>query len=458
VRAGISSNDAIITTENGRMTSVKRKTLTGIGQWSHNFGDAGQTCSSHDQRVGTDAMQIQWFGLPGPRSFTDRQARNPTPLVVNGTLFMQGDNRISAQDSYNGSIYWSAEIPGSRRVNMPRDGGNWCADSNSLYFALHNTLIRFDAYTGERLKTYQVTLDPEKYDWGYVANVGDKVYGSCVKKGSFYTTVSGSWEYWYDSTSSINEIAKICSHELFCLNKSDGTTAWTYNNGVVINSTIAIGNGRIYFIDCRNSNIKNSSTGRIGSTDLWSQNYMVALDANTGAKVWEKPITISSSPQPGVIYLAWSDNALFLLSSTNQYNARGFSTTNGNQIWNNSYAWARNHHGAHIYHPVIMGDYVIAEPRAFNIHNGTILKNLPTREGCSTMSSAGHVATYVNSSYKNEIHFWDIQNDNHALLRGMRSSCWLSMVSGDGMIFLAAASSGCACSFPIQTTVSFSAP
>jgi len=458
VRAGITAADADITTENGRMTSIKRKPLSGIGQWSHNFGDAGQSCASNDQRVGTDEMQIQWFGLPGPRSFTDRQARNPTPLVVNGTLFMQGDNRISAQDSYNGSVYWSAEIPGARRVNMPRDGGNWSADSDSLYFALRNNLLRFNAYTGERMRSYNIPLDPKKYDWGYVANVGDKVYGSCVKKNSFYTTVSGSWEFWYDSPSSTKEISKICSHQLFCLNKSDGTTAWTYDGGVVINSTIAIGNGRVYFIDCRNSNIAASTTGRIGSTDLWSQNYMVALDASTGALIWEKPITIPSSPQPGVIYLSWSDNALFLLSSTNQYNARGFSTADGTQLWSNSYAWARNNHGAHIYHPVIMGNYAIAEPRAFNIHTGEVQKNLPTRAGCSTMSGAGHVATYVNSSYNNEINFWDIQSDHKTLLRGMRSSCWLSMMSGDGMIFLAAASSGCACSFPIQTTVSFSAP
>jgi len=288
--------------------------------------------------------------------------------------------------------------------------------------------------------------------------VGDKIYGSCVKKGSFYTKVSGSWEFWYDSPSKTIEISKICSDQIFCKNKTDGATVWTYDAGVVINSTIALGNGRMYFIDCRNTNIANSSTGRIGSTDLWSQNYMVALDAQTGALVWEKPITIPNAPQPGVIYLTWSDNGLFLLSSTSQYNARGFSTADGTQLWNASYSWKRNHHGAHIYHPVLMGDYAIAEPKAFNIHSGALLKDLPLRAGCSTMSSSANVATYVNSSYNNEIHFWDIQSDQHKLLRGTKSSCWLSIVSGDRMIFLAAASSGCACSFPIQTTVSFSAP
>jgi outer membrane protein assembly factor BamB len=459
IRAGVPADQATIEATENRATTVTRLPETDIGAWTHNFADSGQSCSSHDVRASSTDMHIQWFGNPGPRGITDRQARNPTPLVVNGTLYVQGNDRVSAQDSYNGRIRWSMEIPGLRRVNMPRDGGNWCADPTSLFLAHSDDLWRLDSTTGALVQSYQVPATPESCDWGYIATAGDKIYGSSVKKGSFYTKFSGSWEFWYDSTSAASEISKICSHKLFCLAKDTGAPVWEYSAGVVINTTICMGGGRIYFIDCRNPTILASDTGRIGSGDLWTQNHMVALDAATGALVWEQPLDAPVSPTPVVFYLCWADNALFLLSSTNQYNALGYRTSNGAKHWSKSYSWGRNHHGAHIYHPVVLGQNVIAEPNIYNIHTGALVKSgLPLRAGCSTMSGAANSVQYLHSSYNNDMRFWNPTTNASQQIRGLRSSCWLSIVSGDGMVFLPAASAGCACSFPIQTTAAFAAP
>jgi len=458
VRAGVPADQATISATENRATTVTRLPLSGVGAWSHNFGDAGQSCNSQDQLVNTSDMHVQWFGNPGPRGFTDRQARNPTPLAINGTLYVQGNDRISSQDSYNGRIRWAMEIPGLRRVNMPRDGGNWCADSDSLFLAHRDGLWRLDSMTGALAQSYQVPPAPPSCDWGFTATVGGKIYGSSVKKDSFYTKYSGSWEFWYDSTSASSEISKICSHKLFCLSKDTGALAWQYDTGVVINTTICIGNGRIYFVDCRNPSILASTTGRISSTDLWTQNHMVALDADTGALVWEQPLGAPVSPTPVVFYLCTSGDKLFLLSSTNQYNALAYSATDGTDLWSQSYAWARNHHGAHIYHPVLMGSRVVAEPKILALRDGAVVKSLPTRAGCSTMSGSASTLQYLYSSYNNDMRFWNPFSDSSKQIRGMRSSCWLSIVSGDGMVFLPSARAGCACSFPVQTTVSFAAP
>src|SRR4029079_9811477 len=120
------------------------------------------------------------------------------------------------------------------------------------------------------------------YEWGYVATVGDRVYGSSVKRGSFYTKFDGSWEFWYDSTSALNEIGAICSDQLFCLDKSTGQPLWSYTNGVVIDTSIAMGGNRIYFVDCRNPAIRAYPSGRVDQAGLWQNNWMVALDAVTG--------------------------------------------------------------------------------------------------------------------------------------------------------------------------------
>lgn len=460
VRETISANDATITTDENRMTMVTRLPLPGAGEWTHNFGDPGQTCSSNDQRIRGTEMKVQWFGDPGPRGFTDRQARNPTPLMTGGTLYVQGNNRVSAQDAFNGRLHWSIEIPGARRVNMPRDGGNWCADKDSLFLAHHQNLLRLDGYTGELMQHYEVPLSSEDYDWGYVATVGDKVYGSCVKKGSFYTQYDGSWEFWYDSTTALNEIAKICSDQLFCLNKDDGSVAWSYDGGVVINNTISIGGGRVYFIDCRKSTIKNYASGRIDSAELFQENYLVALDSQTGALIWEKPLAVPASTYPVVLYLCYNNEKLVMLSSTTKYYVFGYSAVDGTQLWNKEHNWNRNHHGGHLYHPVIIGDLVIAEPYAYNLATGAVEKSgLPVRGGCSTMSASANTVHYINWDYsKGAPYFWDLDTDHRRQMAGTRSSCWLSVISGGGMIMLPPASAGCACRFPIQSSIIYSAP
>ena len=459
-RNGIAPTNATIESDFNRATLITRAPLPGAGQWSHNFGDAGQTTCSGDQRVLGRGMKVQWFGEPGPRAFTDRQARNPTPLTVNGILFTQGNNRLAAQDAYNGKIYWSMEVPDLRRVNMPRDGGNWCADDTSLYVAHRDTLWRVANTTGELTQSYRVQANPANYDWGYVASVGDRLYGSSVKKNSFYTKFDGSWEFWYDSTSALNEIGKICSDNLFSLDKSTGQPLWTYTNGTVINSSIAIGGGRVYFVDCRNPAIRAYGSGRIDNTGLWQNNYMVALDAVTGALLWERPLSVPTSPYPAVFYLCYAGGKLVLNSSTTQYNVFAYSATNGAQLWTRTHAWNRNHHGGHMYHPVIVGNLVIVEPFAYDLNTGAVAKSgLPVRGGCTTLSAAANTVHYINWDYSiGSPYFWDLDTDQRRQMAGTRSSCWLSVISGGGMVLMPAASAGCACRFPIQSTISFAAP
>lgn len=462
LHAGIPSDAATWVSTPGKSIRGTRLPLVGGGQWTHNFADPAQTVCSQDERVLGRAMKLQWFGEPGPRGFTDRQARNPSPLVAHGVLYTQGNNRIAAQDVHNGRLYWSAEIPDLRRVNMPRDGGNWCADASSVLVAHRHSVIQFEALSGQTRRTFSIPEadSPEAFDWGYIATVDDLLYGSSVKKGSFYTKYDGSWEFWYDSTSALNEISKICSHRLFCLDKSDGATRWSYTNGVVINNTIAIGGGRIYFVDCRHPNVLGYSSGRIDSNDLWKSNSLVALDARSGVLLWEKPLAVPVTPYPVVFYLSYAGERLVLNDSTTQYNVFGFSAVDGTQMWKKTHAWNRDHHGAHLYHPVIVGKQVIVEPYVYDLFTGAMLKSgLPERGGCTTMSAAANAVHYINWDYaKGSPFIWDLDTQQRREMAGTRSSCFLSLISGEGMVLMPAASAGCACRFPIQSTISYAAP
>lgn len=459
VRTGLPTN-AMIVPDDDRAIRVAAGGVPGGGEWTHPYGDPGATACSHDERVRASGMRIQWFGEPGPRGFTDRGNRPPQPLTANGLYYVQGNNRVFAQDAYNGRILWELEVPNLRRLNIPRDAGAMCADQDSLYLPLAGRCLRLDGYTGQLRQAYPLPAATNS-DWGYIACVSNRVYGSSVKKSSFYTVFDQNPVDWYDSATALTEIAKICSDDLFCL-ALDGTPLWTYRNGVIINSTIAIGGGRIYFVDSRNPALASQPNGRISSFGLWSENHLVALDAATGSVLWDAPLSLPSSPYPVVLFLSYADEKLILNDSTSRFNLYCYAAADGSKLlWFKSFAWLRGDHGHHMYHPVIAGNKVILEPNIYDLNTGALLKTgLRDRGGCNTMSAAAYTAHYCESYSSASVFFWDLENNQtqNRRVAGMRASCWMSVISGGGMVLMPAVSAGCVCGFPLQTSMGFSAP
>ena len=460
LRNGFTTNATIVSVTNS-LTVATTLPLSGAGEWTHGYGDAGATASSHDKRIKGSGMKVQWFGEPGPRGFLDRGTRPPQPLVTHGFYYNEGNNRVFAQDAYNGRILWELEIPNLLRVNVPRDASNMCADSNSLYLTLGNDCLQLDAYSGQLVQTYSASA-AANYDWGFVACVSNLVYGSTVKHGSCYTDWASPPINWYDSTTDPAQISKVCSENLFCFAKTNGTLQWAYTNGVIINSTIVIGGGRIYFVDSRNPAVLGLASDCITSTNLWVSNYLVALDAASGAVLWQQPVTITSGTYPVTLFLSYSAGKLVFNDSTTSFAVNCYSATNGSSLWSKSVAWSGTSHGHQMYHTVIAGTNVIVEPNIYDLNSGTVLKSLRNRAGCNTMSAAEYVATYCESYNTAAVFFWDLSNASQTSTEqrfgGMRASCWMSLISGGGMVLLPAASAGCSCGFPLQMSAGFSTP
>lgn len=455
IKAGISTNTAAIGSDSGRSVKVTRTPLGNFGTWSHGYGDEANTARSQDQRVSGAGMRLQWFGLPGPRGMIDRGCRNPQPLSVNGFLFTEGLNRLSAQDAYNGRIFWSLEVPKLIRVN------NLCADDDSLYLVVKDKCWRMNAYSGDLAQYYRVQspVQSPNYDWGYVAIVSNRGYGSSMKSGASYTLYRGP-AYWYDSLGT-ESTAKVCSDNLFCYAKTSGLLRWSYTNGVIINSSITIGGGRIYFVESRNATAKSQATGRITSTSLWQDLYLVALEAGGGAQLWQQPLSnVAVSPYPAVFFLSSTAEKLLLESSTSQYYLYALNAQNGAALWQTSHAWPRTGHGGHMYHSVVVGNTAYLEPYACDVTTGAVVKSgLPGRAGCSAMSSAVNMMHIVQQNYDSAaICFWDLATDQRRQMVGSRASCWMSLISAGGMVLSPSASAGCTCKYPLQTSIGFEAP
>ena len=451
--------------DNGLWSRVVRRRLAGAGEWPRQYGNLDNAAFAGDTLEGatqTNQLAVQWIGWPGADFGADRNPRMPPPVMSNGRLYHQGLDRILAMDSYNGAIYWSLEVPGLLRVNTPRDSGYVCADGHGIYVAVDDDCWHLDGDTGIRARTYK--LIDEGMEWGYVGILKDVLYGSAQLDGAHYTNIWGG-PGWYDHRSDAGATAKVCSKYLFADDTSTGTRMWTYDSsdpdkGVIINSTITIGGGRVYFVESRDPDVEGYASGRIGISDLWNEQYLVGLDANTGAILWQQPI----SPVEGipVFYLVYADETLILVSSnsaTSKYYLYAYDADTGGATagWSSnpvSHSWTTDNHGGHIQHPVVVENRLFLEPRGYDIRTGADLGiTIGGRSGCATRAGTTGALIYRGSG--RQIAMWDIYSGTVSAWAKLRPSCWLSTIPGGGMVLSPEGGGGCSCNEWFQTSMGF---
>ncbi len=428
---------------------LKRAALEGAGSWTTQYGDAANTSSSGDELV-NGAMTIAWFGRPGPRPMRDRGARNPAPLSAGGIMYVQGDDRIFGMDAYNGSILWTVEIPELIRTNVKADSTNMICDEKHLYVAVADSCWVIEGATGDVLRELQVpTADDPKFGdakraWGYLALTDGAFIGSITRTEGIFRGRSGEW---YDGGGW--EFEQVIAEELFRMNPETGEVLWRHSGGMVIHSSIAIADGEIYFAEDRAPSDASLKKGRLVNRNGTDQ-YLVSLDLFDGTKKWEKQHDIRE--YANCLYTTVKDGVMVLSGSKGSYKLEGFNTQNGTRMWDQGFAWARDHHGGKIQHPVVFSGKVFAENKVFDLKTGETLQiPIPSRRGCGTMSASADnlfFRDHNHGSYNPETR----ERNNWDALRG---GCWLNMIPAGGLLLTPEASSGCSCNNPIQTTAAF---
>ena len=429
--------------------------LPGAGEWTHAYGTAGQTANSNDQLVhgrAGETLEVQWFGLPGPNAMMDRQVRMQGPISAAGRILTQGHDRIIAQDAYNGTILWSMEIPHLRRTNIPRNTGNASVSGDRVFVAVRDRCWRLDAATGDRGMSYHVadSEDDTRHDWGYVATEGDRLFGSAVRRGNMDTGFIGP-QFWFDHKSG-PDTHNVCSDNLFADRIRDGTRLWTYSNGLIINPTISLGGGRLYFLESRSAEAIDSPSRKLGA-ELWGDAWLVALDARTGQPVWEKPSRLDS--QPIVVYLLYHDGQVAVVSSSGgEYHIRALAAADGADLWQAKHQWRSDNHGHHIQHPVIAQGRMFLEPAVYDWKSGEKIDlAFPGRSKCGTITGAANLLHYRD--YNDEV--WDLNSNTQSEFSRLRSNCWMGMISGNGLLMSPESGGGCSCQWPIYTSLTYRA-
>jgi len=451
-----------IVEDEGLWAVIRRGKLAGSGEWTHLYADAHNTACSADRLV-RSPTRVQWFGGPGPRPMVDRHHRSMSPLVKDGRLFIPANNQVIAVDAYNGTILWDVEVPNSRRVGMPKDCGHAAVDNEHVYIAVEDECWSLDVATGHRssvLKAPQLVEGEQRY-WGYIAHADDRIFGSGEKQGAALAghsrdTIMGI--YW-------DKRPIVTSDYLFCLNPHDGQVMWNYKSGVIINPAIAVGNEHVYFVESRNPEAKRDSDGRITLDVLLAKDtgYLVALDKRSGDKVWERQIDFSFEH---AIYLSYANNVVLAVGSKNQngrvhYHLYGFEANSGNLKWQQESPTGygvNGSHGEQDQHPVIIGDtiYSYSHPCDYNLQTGVKGTFHLARggHGCGTLS--GSISCLFGRGGNPRMYeLKDGGEKNIALNHVNRPSCWINIIPACGLILVAEGSSGCTCSYPLQTSIAF---
>jgi len=453
----------------GTWLKLTRGPVPGAGSWTHEYANPANTTCGDDKLVRCP-LGVLWFGKPGPGDMVERHPRAPAPLAVNGRFFVEGVDVLMAYNAYNGVELWRRKIPGATRVRVSHEASNLVANADSLFLAIGDKCLRLDAATGQTKMTYSIPPhkpeDGKKRSWGYLAVVGDTLFGS-------------------------RTATRMTCEAIFALDLATGRPRWVHEGTTIAHSSISIGDGQVMFVESavtpeqRQQVLKEKLAALAklkGQARLKAQRdlkaatvrLVVALDAATGKPLWQRPMDLTgcgggaywcalgSIYNNGLLALfgVYSDGHYWKQFFAGEFNKRRVVVVDaktGAEVWS-------KHIGYRV-RPLVIGNTLHAEPWAYDLRTGAqrMRKNPVTgldepwqwaRPGHHCGCPAATVHTLFFRSYC--LGYYDLVGDYGTMhFGGQRPGCWINFIPANGLLIMPEASSGCMCPFPNMCTVVF---
>jgi outer membrane protein assembly factor BamB len=492
--------------------TFKRPKLEQAGSWTHEYGNPQNTACSDDQ-LAKGPLGVLWFGEPGPLSMVERHARAQSPVSMDGRMFVQGEELILAVDAYNGTPLWQRKIPGAVRPRVDVDGGNLALTEEALYVAAYDRCLRLDPATGATVRVYNLPEGSggESYRWSCVWTDRDILFGIRAEpmKQPYaadlrlryadpndeiqraYTRSNGEWfpmanyPLWENYNPEKGSVTgKMMGGDMvFAVNPGTGATLWTHQGKRIGNLTMSVGEGKVFFAESvvseeltkqalseRQDLIgkgvyeETQSMKKAGTYTPSDIRVVVALDAASGKKLWERPVDFTGCCGDAM-GSAYQKDVLLFFGCVGNHDAYRFqeeqltyrrivalSASTGEILWSRPINYRVR--------PVVIGDKIIIEPRACDLRTGKIQTRIDPITGkqvpweflrpghtCAITSAAPNALFYRSSC----VAFYDLVRDaGVALFGGIRPGCWINMIPANGLVLVPEASVGCTCSYPLR--------
>ncbi len=423
---------------------IRRGTLEGAGEWTHQYADPGKSCASADARVRLP-LKALWFGGLGPAPVVSRHFRTPAPLVVDGRCFVPGTDRLVAMDIYNGRILWERDLPDLAHWPAAYRGPSLAADRGAVYALQKMSCLRLDPRTGETRGTYPAPPDagdPEAI-WDYLA-VTDRLIVGAVGRPNI------KHEWWSK--------AYPASRLLFALEKEGGKPRWTFRAEDAIDSdAIAIEGGRVFLIDglARYPAAKGRKP-----RESRAPRRLVALDLETGRVAWKTgevvPTQNSLWAAEGVVVATVHPYSRAMEDPVVAKAGGGvcaYDARDGKPLWKLEPVDTCS--------PVLVGG-VLYLPHAYDLRIGKPVE-VPDPLGggpvhfvpsfprtCSSLSGSPNLLMSRSGS----LGFYDLrQRSGTYHYPIVRASCWINMIPAGGLVVVPEGSSSCVCGYNYKTSL-----
>lgn len=437
----------------------KAGALPGSSDWTHEYGNASNTLMAPDQRVQAP-LGVLWYGGPAANGeiFYDRHAWPPSPQVIDGRMFIQGPEKLSAIDIYTGRILWQKALndgisPGRHGLEAPI-GYHFVAGHDVLYLAYPESCLRLNPTNGELLTELKL---PSKDDrWGRIRLLGDLMIVPIFREN--------------------------IPQELVAIETGDGTVRWSLQAQQSF-PVLTASDNRVFCFDGTLKDFFGDAYRRRGPWAPSSPKYripesndtksLIALDAQTGKVLWNHAIDFV------VTWIAYSKEHDVVVIS-NGKGVMACSGKDGKPLWhqqNQAVGFAGSLPKLYgpqlgIGHPESMMDKVIlwhdwvidqrGPGRAYHLHNGEPVQ-LPdpvTGRSCNwEFTKGGHFCSYAIAGEHlltfrgRTAALFDMHSGGTAHLVGFRSGCRNNLIPANGLLNAPNFSEGCVCGFSIFTSL-----
>ncbi|QDU47653.1 outer membrane biogenesis protein BamB [Symmachiella dynata] len=437
----------------GEMSVKTRGALADAGQWTHQYSNPANTCSSVDTIKGP--LSILWFrdvALEMPQ----RHGRGHAPLFHQGRLFVEGMDALRAVDAYNGRTLWEYALPGVQRAHdadhlmgTAGTGSNFCAAGDSVFVRRDDICVRLDAAIGEVLTRYEAPQSPEgkKGKWGYIACEDGILFGSVVNEDHI---VQHSWKP-ADMSELFTE-----SKMLFAFDVESGEKLWQYDAQESIrNNAIAIGDGQVFLIDraLAPGDRLDQAEKRRGKTDMKPAEHptgeLVILNARSGKIKMknDKDIfgTVLVFSEANDMLLMSYQPTRFRLPSEVGGRIAVFRASEGYRVWDKPMKYVTR--------PLVTDRTIYTQGGAWDLLTGeTQPFEFKRSYGCGQLAAGKNMLLFRSAT----LGYLDLSRpEGREDFGGIRPGCWINALPVGGLVLLPDASAGCRCSYQNRAWVAF---
>ena len=472
-------------------TITRVGSLEGAAPWTHLYGDIANTVKSNDRLVKAP-LGLLWFGGNTHHDTLPRHSHSPCEQVLDGRLFVEGMNSLSARDVYTGRLLWRREFsdlgtkgiyfddtyhdtPLSTQYNQVHipganaRGTNFVAASDGIYLVIGARCEVLDPRTGETIRT--ITLPDELNptgtgNWTYIGIYEDLVIaGVDFANGADAAKVLEHYSQGRRPRGSAWSPQWFASRRVAAMDRQTGELLWHVDaRHSFLHNGIIAGSDKLFLLDKLPKSIEDQRARR-GLAE--PEDYrIVAIESASGETVWEDVgdafgTWLSYSEEFDTLVHAGAaapDRALDEARS----GLRAIRGANGQTIWERL---GLEYSGPCIIH----NDKVIMNSRSYAKTSGVVsivdgqpilIDNPITGDevawtyertyGCNTAVASEHLLTFRSGAAG----YYDLNlKCGVANLGGFRSGCSSNLIAADGVLNAPDFTRTCSCGYQNQTSL-----